>query len=65
MHPPEGSFTAKYRGHCDACDSPIEIGDLAFYHPENELVHVRCPLERPVLVCNTCHMTKPCECEDR
>jgi len=58
------SFTAQYRGHCDNCDNPIEIGDLAFYDQNNELLHVRCPIEIRVVICDRCFLTKPCGCDD-
>jgi hypothetical protein len=61
---PKSAFTAKYRGHCDECGNPVEMGDLAFYTQNNELLHVRCPLERPAIICQVCYLTKPCGCDD-
>lgn len=59
------SFEAKYRGHCDECDNPIEIGDYAFYDQKGELVHVECPTPpKEAPVCRMCYLTKPCGCDD-
>lgn len=59
------SFISRYRGHCDECENAIEVGEDAFYDQNNELRHVQCPQERPVAICATCNMAKPCECDDK
>jgi hypothetical protein len=34
-----GSFPANYPGWCEACDSPIEPGDLVKYDAFDALIH--------------------------
>lgn len=61
------SFEAKYRGHCDECDEPIEVGDTLTYL-DDVAVHLHCkevPLRhrRPEEVCTECWLIKPCGCD--
>jgi hypothetical protein len=59
------TFTARYPGHCHAdCGRTITPGDDVTY-VDDELVHVDCTPrhERPVVICDTCHLTRPCDCE--
>lgn len=63
-------FEAQYHGHCEGCHGHISPGDdVAYEGPD--VLHARCvedgppsttPPTRPVIVCSTCWMTKPCEC---
>lgn len=62
-------FTAKFGGRCGACDEAIRAGDQIRYDGDSdELVHDDCentvPAPRPHLavVCDQCHLTKPCDC---
>ena len=36
-------FEAQYRGECDACDEPINVGDLIEKNHLGCYVHVVCP----------------------
>ncbi|MBC7308266.1 MAG: hypothetical protein H5T80_15350 [Dietzia sp.] len=66
------AFTALYRSQCAVCDETILPGhDVTWV--DDDLVHLECAdiarvahhrTERPVPVCETCHLTKPCDCED-
>jgi hypothetical protein len=58
-------FTARYRGRCDNCGEPIEVGDQLRYEGD-EVVHVAC-VEIPLAkreVCTECWLEKPCPCDD-
>jgi hypothetical protein len=58
-------FTAQYPGRCHAdCGQTIEPGDDVTY-ADDELVHAGCTpkTERPAVICGTCWLTKPCDCE--
>lgn len=69
------AFRARYEGWCAAeCGEPIEVGNDVTY-VETHLVHAWCSdtaadhlrsaaSERPVTICPTCRLTKPCDCED-
>ena len=55
------SFEAKYPGFCDACESPIETGQIIASTREKSYVHVICPDVEPVDVmgiCPKCFMTR-------
>lgn len=59
-------FTARYHGRCAECDEPVRPGDLARYSDDG-VVHTTCPdamPDRPVTICDICHLTKPCDCEE-
>lgn len=64
-------FRARYASRCAAsCGNDIESGDDVTY-VDDRLAHVECsdnltpaPTERPVTICPTCHLTRPCDCED-
>ena len=64
-------FRARYASGCAAdCGGDIEPGDDVTF-VDDRLVHVECAdhmpaarLEHPVTICPTCHLTKPCDCED-
>lgn len=66
-------FTARFPGRCHAdCGESIEPGDDVTY-VDDLIVHLACEgaaetahrrAERPTPVCGTCHLTKPCDCED-
>jgi hypothetical protein len=62
------SFEAKYHGRCAACEERIIPGDHVRYSDGDEIIHNRCEEsaqnERPVEVCGTCWLTKPCDCEE-
>jgi hypothetical protein len=66
------TFTARYHGPCATeCGNPIEPGDRVHYDDHGFLMHVDCTptadavaARRPVEVCTTCWLTKPCDCED-
>lgn len=61
------SFPARYPGRCAAaCGHPIEPGDDVQY-VDDQLVHANCQPpapERPAVVCTTCWLTTPCDCEE-
>ena len=61
------TFFARFPGVCDACGGPIEKGSEVAYAGEKVLVHATCPEEVPerqAPICDTCHLTKPCDCEE-
>lgn len=67
------TFEALYRDHCNCgCDAAIWPGDECVY-VDDEIVLVGCvdwrgdqPVlaPRPLNVCTSCWLTKPCFCED-
>lgn len=58
------SFVAEWPSTCNACHGEIKKGDRARYNPEGLIVHHRHEVvEKPVEVCQTCWLTKPCECD--
>lgn len=60
------TFEARYPGKCAGCGERIDEGDSIGYH-EDAAVHADCAgaavIERPVVVCHQCWLTKPCDCE--
>lgn len=64
------TFEAKYNGRCAAdCGWPIQEGEQVAY-VDDQLVHADCArdasLRKPEpVICSTCWLTKPCECEDQ
>lgn len=61
------SFEAKYHGRCSDCGERIEPGERVRYE-DDELVHDECDgdlsvEDRPLDVCPTCWLVRPCECE--
>lgn len=62
-------FEARYHASCAAgCDEAIRPGQTVRY-VDYRLVHDDCtthepPPERPAVVCESCWLTKPCDCED-
>lgn len=62
-----GIFRARYYGRCAECDGLISPDEVVVY-VDGELVHAdhdeMVTAERPVTICPTCHLTKPCDCED-
>lgn len=58
------SFIAQWRGSCERCGDPIEVGQRARYDPRGRLVHHSHErTSRPAEVCDRCWLVKPCECE--
>ncbi len=60
------TLRARYSGPCaNDCGVRIEPGDEVVY-VDDAVVHADCEAspepERPVTVCPTCHLTKPCDC---
>jgi len=59
------SFTAAFGGFCFAGGDEIEPGDEVCY-VDDVVTHVGCVDSTPpapkVVVCPTCHLTKPCDC---
>lgn len=59
------SFTAQYRGVCEACEDPVVPGQEVEYTYNRRLVHLFCPealdsrtgLPRPV--CPSCFLVLP------
>lgn len=39
---PARIFTAKYEGHCDACNLPIYVGQMIAWRPETKPIHEEC-----------------------
>lgn len=63
-------FEARYHGRCAECREHIAPGDLVRYQ-NSSLVHVDCQdalavpvVEKPLVICQTCWLAKPCECDD-
>ncbi len=68
------TFTARFPGRCHAdCGEPIEPGDLCTY-VDDRPVHSWCadtatndlgpmPTPRAVVICPTCHLVQPCDCD--
>ncbi len=65
-------FAALYRSRCTGCDNDVRPGDDVTW-VDDELTHLECSgtveaaqarAARPTPVCGTCHLTKPCDCED-
>lgn len=50
---------------CARCFVKIEVGDFIRYDSDSNLVHAlhRHPTH-VYSICNSCYLTKPCECED-
>jgi len=72
--PVSRTFTARYPGRCAACDDPIEPGEALRYDPDEQVVHADCDRPTPATaatrrvpaaVCPTCHLTRPCDCEEQ
>lgn len=42
------SFEARYRGECDECGQPIEVGDRIRPTGERTYAHVQCPDDQAV-----------------
>lgn len=62
------SFIARWPGRCDVCDGHIRPGNLILYNSFSQIIHADCddaPAERAAVICPTCHLTKPCDCEAR
>ncbi len=65
------AFIARYPASCHAdCGEPIWPGDEVTY-VDMLLVHAACaddfgplPEPRAIHVCPTCHLVKPCDCEE-
>jgi len=66
-------FRARYPGRCSACGEPIEVDVEALYAETGThtdvVVHADCDdvlerRQRVAPVCDRCHLTKPCECDD-
>lgn len=65
------SFSAKYPGHCHACDEPIKVMQECTYNAADEVVHVICPEAVPGKArpaCPHCFCEIPptgrCDCRD-
>lgn len=61
-----GAFVARYPGRCGAGDDPIRPGELVRF-VDDELVHDACEHSdpaRPAVVCASCWLTKPCDCDE-
>lgn len=61
------TFEARYGGTCEDCGERFKPGDLIRYEGDGDLIHADCtaatPAERPAVICQTCHLTQPCDCE--
>lgn len=63
-------FPARYPGKCPACGDAIDTGDLLTYDEDDVVVHSECAsrapeqTRRPVVICPSCYLAKPCGCED-
>lgn len=58
------TFTAKYRGHCDACEDPVFPGQEVEFTFDRHLVHAQCPesldtFGNPRPVCPRCFLEVP------
>lgn len=66
--PVSKSFEAKYDGpECPKCFQRISKGDRVRYvsTDDSTLVHARHEVrEVAYVICNSCFLAKPCECED-
>lgn len=60
------SFAARYRGYCQLCGYPIEVGQQIDIDPDLGSVHAaECPTDKkPPEVCGQCFIQKPCPCAD-
>jgi hypothetical protein len=67
------AFEAKYGGVCEACEERIRPGERVTYDVHDDLVHASCAgagvsrsvrREAAEVVCETCWLVKPCECEE-
>jgi hypothetical protein len=64
------AFPAQHRGHCLRCEEWFPEGTLIKASPVKSegWVHETCPsplaIDRPVVVCTTCFLIKPCECDE-
>ena len=63
------AFRAKYPGQCSECDVRIDVGDM-IRMGENGPQHTNCDLilkpsipRKPEVVCGTCWLVKPCDCD--
>jgi hypothetical protein len=57
-------FEARYDGTCPACEGHISPGDDVRY-VDGEVEHAAHPeTQRPVTICQTCFLAKPCECDE-
>lgn len=64
-------FPACFPGRCGACGEGISVDEPIRFDAESDTnyVHDNCAdrepaPERPVVVCQTCWLTKPCGCDD-
>lgn len=62
------SFEARFPGRCAACEERIAPGEQVRYSEDDELAHNRCEESNeshaaPIVVCDRCWLTKPCDCE--
>ena len=58
------SFPAKSPGVCVTCNGSWVEGDQIRFNTNDDLVHARhTKSEKEFEVCNSCFLTKPCECE--
>lgn len=63
------SFTARYKGVCAECDSPIRPGDEIEYDSDDLVIHVDCQDQEITRrleykkqdVCTICWLIRPCE----
>ncbi|QAY70043.1 hypothetical protein [Xylanimonas protaetiae] len=67
------AFEARYPGRCTDCGGAIERGQMIRYSAGDSntiavggFVHDGCEdadPEQPPVICTTCWLTKPCDCE--
>lgn len=58
------SFTAKYTGACSSCFDEIHPGQRVRFTPEGLVHHRHDAPVRVERVCPTCHLVKPCGCDE-
>jgi hypothetical protein len=65
---------ARYAGRCYDCGAPIHVGQLIGFNYDGKAICYTCRVdmadgvvssltEREPVVCEKCHLTKPCDCE--
>lgn len=57
------SFVAKFPGTCARCFCKIEKGDRVRYADDGLVHHRHAHPEREDIVCTSCHLVKPCDCD--
>jgi hypothetical protein len=58
------AFEARFHGICSDCEESITPGEQIVSLGDGEYEHATCRApQRPVEICSTCWLTKPCDCE--